>query len=218
VTLVGYTNAGKSSLLNALTGAGVVAENRLFATLDPRTRQKQLPGGETILRTDTVGFISNLPHELVEAFMSTLKSVRLADLLVHVVDSSSPHADDQIAAVNEVLKEIGADHVPQLLVFNKADAPGSRARELAQYNDGSVWMSALTGENVDDVLATIADRLRHGDRVVQVRIPHGRGDLVAALHREGDVLERENDDESVTLRVVLDDIGAARFAAWTVAE
>ena len=132
VTLVGYTNAGKSSMLNAITDAGVEAEDRLFVTLDPRTRQRQFPGGETVLFTDTVGFISNLPHELVEAFMSTLKSVQLADLLVHVVDGSSDHAEEQIAAVRDVLREIDAEHVPELLVFNKADVPGSRARELAK--------------------------------------------------------------------------------------
>ena len=112
VTLVGYTNAGKSSLLNVLTDANVETENRLFVTLDPRTRQRQLPGGETILFTDTVGFISNLPHDLIEAFMSTLKSVQLADLLVHVVDGASDDAELQIAAVREVLREIDADEVP----------------------------------------------------------------------------------------------------------
>jgi len=124
VTLVGYTNAGKSSLLNVLTDANVEAQNRLFVTLDPRTRQKQLPGGETVLITDTVGFISNLPHGLIEAFMSTLKSVQLADLLVHVVDGSNPHCEEQIAAVRDVLAEIGATNVPELLVLNKADVPG----------------------------------------------------------------------------------------------
>jgi GTP-binding protein HflX len=214
VTLVGYTNAGKSSMLNALTDAGVVAENRLFATLDPRTRQKQLPGGETVLFTDTVGFISHLPHELVEAFMSTLKSVRLADLLVHVVDGASPHVDDQIAAVNEVLGIIDAQHVPQLVVFNKADAPGSRSRELAERLDGSVWVSALTGENMTEFIATVADRLRSADHVVTLRLPLDRGDLVAAAHREGEVIGTEIAEDAVILRVVLDDVGSARFAAY----
>ncbi len=214
VTLVGYTNAGKSSMLNALTDADVVAENRLFATLDPRTRQRQLPGGETVLFTDTVGFISNLPHELVEAFMSTLKSVRLADLLVHVVDGSSPHVDEQIAAVNEVLTAIDAQHVPQLLVFNKADVPGSRSRELARRHEGSVWVSAVTRENLDEVLATVGDRLRAADHVVTLRLPLDRGDLVAAAHREGDVIGTEIDDDAVILRVMLDDVGTARFAQW----
>jgi GTP-binding protein HflX len=214
VTLVGYTNAGKSSVLNALTDADVVVEDRLFVTLDPRTRQRQLPGGETILVTDTVGFISNLPHELVEAFMSTLKSVQLADLLVHVVDGASDDAEAQIAAVRDVLREINADAVPELLVFNKADVAGSRSRDLTKLYEGSVWVSALTGENLDDVIATVGDRLRTNDRVITLRVPIERGDLVAAAHREGDVVATSVDDDFVMLRVVLDEVGAARFAEW----
>ncbi len=216
VTLVGYTNAGKSSLLNALTDADVATENRLFVTLDPRTRQRQLPGGETVLFTDTVGFISNLPHELVEAFMSTLKSVQLADLLVHVVDGASDDAERQIASVREVLREIDADNVPELLVFNKADVPGSRARDLAKLHEGSVWVSALTEENLDELIATIADRLRTGDRVITLHLPLDRGDLLAAAHREGEVLDTAMQDEYVVVHVVLDSVGAARFAQWRV--
>lgn len=214
VTLVGYTNAGKSSLLNALTEADVATENRLFVTLDPRTRQRQLPGGETVLFTDTVGFISNLPHELIEAFMSTLKSVQLADLLVHVVDGASDDAELQIASVREVLHEIGADAVPELLVFNKADVPGSRARDLAKLHEGSVWVSALTGENLDELVATIGDRLRTGDRVITLHLPLDRGDLLAAAHREGEVLDTSIEDEYVVVHVVLDSVGVARFAEW----
>ena len=214
VTLVGYTNAGKSSLLNALTDAQVPTEDRLFVTLDPRTRQRQLPGGETILVTDTVGFISNLPHELVEAFMSTLKSVRLATLLVHVVDGASDDAEAQIGAVREVLREIDADEVPELLVFNKADAPGSRSRELAKLYEGSVWVSALTRENLDELIATIGLRLRTQDRVMTLNLPLDRGDLVAAAHREGEVLETSVTDQFVVVRVVFDEVGAARFAQW----
>jgi len=216
VTLVGYTNAGKSSMLNALTDADVVAENRLFVTLDPRTRQRQLPGGETVLFTDTVGFISNLPHELVEAFMSTLKSVQLADLLVHVVDGSSDDAELQISAVRDVLTEIGADQVPELLVFNKADVPGSRARELAGLHEGSVWVSALTGENLDELIATIGERLRTHDRVVTLNLPLDRGDLIAAAHREGEVIDTSITDEGVVVQVVLDPVGVARFEQWRV--
>jgi len=216
VTLVGYTNAGKSSMLNALTDAGVVAENRLFVTLDPRTRQRQLPGGETVLFTDTVGFISNLPHELVEAFMSTLKSVQLADLLVHVVDGASEHAESQIAAVRDVLNEIGANDVPELLVFNKADVPGSRARDLSKLYEGSVWVSALTHEHLDEVIGTIGERLRTRDRSVTLSFPLDRGDLVAAAHREGEVLDTTLTDDAVVLRVVLDPVGVARFAEWRV--
>jgi len=216
VTLVGYTNAGKSSLLNRLTDAGVPAENRLFVTLDPRTRQLQMPGGETVLVTDTVGFISKLPHELVDAFKSTLDSVRLADLLVHVVDGSSDVALDEIEAVREVLREIGADDVPELLVFNKCDVEGSESRDLAQENPGSVAISALTGEGIDGLIATIGDRLRVDDRVVTLALPVERGDLIAAAHREGDVLDQESRDDVVVLRVVLDAVGAARFDEWRV--
>jgi GTP-binding protein HflX len=216
VTLVGYTNAGKSSMLNALTDADVVAENRLFVTLDPRTRQRQLPGGETVLFTDTVGFISNLPHELVEAFMSTLKSVQLADLLVHVVDGASDDAELQISAVHDVLREIDADEVPELLVFNKADAPGSRARELAALHEGSVWVSALTGENLDELITAVGERLRTHDRVVTLSLPLDRGDLIAAAHREGEVIDTSVTDDSVVVHVVLDPVGVARFEQWRV--
>ena len=216
VTLVGYTNAGKSSMLNALTNAGVEVEDRLFATLDPRTRQRQLPGGETVLFTDTVGFISNLPHELVEAFMSTLKSVQLADLLVHVVDGASDHAEEQIAAVRDVLVEIDADHVPELLVFNKADLSESRSRDLSKLYEGSVWVSAKTGENLDEVVAAIGERLRSNDRVMTLQLPLDRGDLLAAAHREGDVLDTSVSDDGVLIHVVLDDVSAARFSQWRV--
>ena len=214
VTLVGYTNAGKSSMLNALTDAGAEVEDRLFATLDPRTRQRQLPGGETVLFTDTVGFISNLPHELVNAFMSTLKSVQLADLLVHVVDGNSDTAELQIAAVREVLHEIDADAVPELLVFNKSDVVGSRAQELSKLYEGSVCVSALTGDNLDEVIATIGDRLRTNDRAVTLHLPLDRGDLLAAAHREGEVIETSFSDESVVVHVVLDPVGIARFSEW----
>ena len=214
VTLVGYTNAGKSSTLNALTNAGVAVEDRLFVTLDPRTRQLALPGGETVLVTDTVGFISNLPHGLVEAFMSTLKSVQLADLLVHVVDGASDDAEEQIEAVRQVLREIKADAIPELLVFNKADMPDSRAEALARRYPDSTWMSAKTGEHLEDVVATIADRLRSNDRLITIYVPHERGDVVAAAHREGEVLESTVHDEYVEIRVVVDAAGAARFVEW----
>ena len=215
-TLVGYTNAGKSTTLNALTNAGVPAEDRLFVTLDPRTRQHQLPGGETVLLTDTVGFISKLPHELVKAFQSTLDSVRFADLLVHVVDGSSDDAEEQIDAVREVLAQIDASGVPELLVFNKADVNPAWTRELVARHEGSLALSALTGEGVDELVATIGDRLRSNDRIVTLRLPASRGDLIAAAHREGDVVAKENDDGFVVLHVVLDDVGTARFAEWRI--
>jgi GTP-binding protein HflX len=168
------------------------------------------------LLTDTVGFISKLPHELVKAFQSTLDSVRFADLLVHVVDGSSEEAEEQIEAVREVLGQIGAAEVPELLVFNKADVNPAWTRELVARHEGSLPLSALTGEGVDELVATIGDRLRSGDRIVALRFPASRGDLIAAAHREGDVVAKENEDEFVVLHVVLDDVGAARFAEWRI--
>ena len=216
VTLVGYTNAGKSTTLNQLTNADVPAEDRLFVTLDPRTRQYQMQGGETILFTDTVGFLSKLPHELVRAFKSTLDSVRLADLLIHVVDGSAENAEEQIEAVRIVLNDIGAGEVPELMVFNKADVEPSWTAELVARHEGSLAVSALTGMGMDRLVETVGDRLRSGDRIVSLRLPVERGDLIAAAHREGDVVAQENEDDFVILHVVLDDVGSARFAEWRI--
>jgi GTP-binding protein HflX len=216
VTLVGYTNAGKSTTLNQLTHADVPAEDRLFVTLDPRTRQYQMQGGETILFTDTVGFLSKLPHELVRAFKSTLDSVRLADLLIHVVDGSAENAEEQIEAVRIVLNDIGAGEVPELMVFNKADVDPSWTAELVARHEGSLAVSALTGMGMDRLVETVGDRLRSGDRVISLRLPVERGDLIAAAHREGDVVAQENEDDFVILHVVLDDVGSARFAEWRI--
>lgn len=216
VTLVGYTNAGKSTTLNQLTHADVPAEDRLFVTLDPRTRQYQMQGGETILFTDTVGFLSKLPHELVRAFKSTLDSVRLADLLIHVVDGSAENAEEQIEAVRIVLNDIGAGEVPELMVFNKADVEPSWTAELVARHEGSLAVSALTGLGMERLVETVGDRLRSGDRIVSLRLPVERGDLIAAAHREGDVVAQENEDDFVILHVVLDDVGSARFAEWRI--
>ena len=215
LALVGYTNAGKSTLLNRLTDAGVPAENRLFVTLDPRTRQLALPGGETVLVTDTVGFVRKLPHELVEAFRSTLDSVRLADLVVHVVDGAAADPEGQIDAVRQVLDEIGASRVPELLVVNKVDAQPEAAR-LAAKSEGAVLISARTGEGVDTLLRAVADRLRLADRVVELVIPWDRGDVLAAVHREGEVVEQEAGEEAARVHVVLDEAGRARFSQFAV--
>jgi GTP-binding protein HflX len=217
LALVGYTNAGKSTLLNSLTDAGVPAENRLFVTLDPRTRQFALPGGETVLVTDTVGFVRKLPHELVEAFRTTLASVCLADLLVHVVDGSAATAVGQMAAVQVVLDEIGAGDVPQLVVINKADRAPDAAKALAHAHDGSVLLSARTGEGIDEFLRVVADRLRGTDHVVELVVPWERGDILAAIHREGEVVGQTDGERSATLQVVLDEVGQARFAEFVAA-
>ncbi len=216
VALVGYTNAGKSTLLNRLTDAGVPAQDRLFVTLDPRTRQLALPGGETVLVTDTVGFVRKLPHELVEAFRSTLESVCLADLVVHVVDGAAPDPEGQMEAVRVVMAEIGASDVPELLVINKADRSAEAAR-LAAATQGAVCISARTGEGIEELLRTVADRLRVADRVVELVIPWARGDVLAAVHREGEVIEQLAGDEAARVHVVLDDAGRARFRRYMVA-
>ncbi len=211
VSLVGYTNAGKSTLLNRLTDAGVLVEDRLFSTLDPRTRRLSLPGGETILLTDTVGFVRKLPHQLVEAFRSTLEVVREADLLVHVVDASAPEPELQIDAVRTVLEEIDAAGVPELLVVNKADRAAPAAARLAAAHDGSVVVSALTGEGIDALLRAVGDRLRGADRVVELVVPFDRGDVLAAVHREGEVVGEALGEGATVVQVVLDDAGRSRF-------
>ncbi len=215
IVLVGYTNAGKSTLLNRLTAAWVPAEDRLFVTLDPRTRQLALPGGETVLVTDTVGFVRKLPHELVEAFKSTLDSVRLADLALHVVDGTAADPEAQMAAVQEVLEEIGAADVPQLVVVNKADR-GEGAELLARRHEGAVAVSAATGEGVDVLLRAAADRLRMADRAVELVIPWSRGDVLAAVHREGEVVDQQAGEEAARVHVVLDEAGRARFREFLV--
>jgi GTPase len=215
ISLVGYTNAGKSTLLNRLTDAGVLVEDRLFATLDPRTRRLELPGGEAVLVNDTVGFVRKLPHQLVEAFQSTLEVVKESDLLVHVVDSSAPDPGAQIDAVRTVLAEIGADRVPELFAFNKADiAPD--AKRLVDRHPGSVLLSAATGEGMDRLLQTIGDRLRALAPVVELRVPYGRGDVVAALHREGEVLSEAHEPEATLVRARFRSGGAGRFQEFVV--
>jgi GTP-binding protein HflX len=214
--IVGYTNAGKSTLLNHLTDAGVLVEDRLFATLDATTRRLSLPGGEAVLLTDTVGFIRKLPHQLVEAFRSTLDVAVDADLLVHVVDASAPDPAGNIRAVREVLAEIGADGVPELLAFNKADlAPGS-AKRLADVWEGSVAFSAVTGEGVDDLLRTVADRLRSMMTVVEMVIPFERGDVLAAAHRAGEVLRESAGESGMHIRGRFDDATLSRLREFVV--
>jgi GTP-binding protein HflX len=221
VSLVGYTNAGKSTLLNRLCASDVLVEDRLFSTLDPRTRRFDLPGGELVLLTDTVGFVRKLPHQVVEAFRSTLEVVLESDLIVHVVDGSAPDLQGQIDAVHSVLTEIGADGLPELLVVNKADALGSgdddtgeEARRLLEAHPGSVLVSARTGAGIDELLVTIGDRLRVGDRVVELEIPWARGDVLAAVHREGEIVGEEAGEAATRIQVVLDEAGKARFAEF----
>ncbi|MBW3614879.1 MAG: GTPase HflX, partial [Actinobacteria bacterium] len=216
VSIVGYTNAGKSTLLNRLTGAGVLAENRLFATLDPRTRRLQLPGGETVLLSDTVGFIRKLPHQLVEAFRSTLEEVGESDLLLHVVDGSAANPTEQIEAVHEVLAEIGADQLPELVAFNKADIAPPETKALLAEHPGAVLISAETGDGVDGLLRSLGDRLRALDSVLELVVPYERGDVVAALHREGEVLAESHEDGATRIRARMAGSSANRFQEFVV--
>jgi GTPase len=221
VSLVGYTNAGKSTLLNRLCESDVLVEDRLFSTLDPRTRRFDLPGGETVLLTDTVGFVRKLPHQLIEAFRSTLEVVLESELIVHVVDGSAPDLEGQIQAVHTVLAEIGADDLPELLVVNKADVlggaddpAGEEAARLVAAHPGAVLVSARTGAGIDELLAIMGDRLRAGDRVVELEIPWARGDVLAAVHREGEIVGEDPGDTAMRIQVVLDAAGTARFAEF----
>ena len=214
VSIVGYTNAGKSTLLNRLTDAGVLTENRLFATLDPTTRRLALPGGEPVLLTDTVGFVRKLPHGLVEAFKSTLEVTTEADLLIHVVDATSP--DGQIEAVRSVLGSIGAGAVPELLVFNKADAAPEEARRLVASHAGSVAISALVGGGIDELLDAVAGRLRSVATVSHLLVPYERGDILAAIHREGEVLGTEHTEGGVMVRARLDRGASGKLASFVV--
>jgi GTP-binding protein HflX len=209
VSIVGYTNAGKSTLLNTLTDAGVLVEDRLFATLDPRVRRLDLPGGEAVLLSDTVGFVRKLPHQLVEAFRSTLEAVAESDLLVHVVDASAADPDAQIDAVRTVLEEIGASDVPELLVFNKMD--------VAKYDPPEgIAISALNGDGIDVLLRTISDRLRAMETVVELLVPYDRGDVLAALHRDGEVLVEAHEEAGTRVRARLDPRAAGTFRSFVV--
>jgi GTP-binding protein HflX len=203
VALVGYTNAGKSSLLNRLTDADVLVEDRLFATLDATTRKLALPGGETVFATDTVGFVRKLPHQLVTAFKTTLDVVRDADLLVHVVDGSGPDPEGSIAAVQEVLEEIGAGDVRQLMVFNKSDQ-GDGAARLAERYEGSIAVSAHSGHNIDLLLATIGDRVRSMTELAELLVPWDRGDVLASVHREGQVLSEAAEEDGMRIKARLE--------------
>jgi GTP-binding protein HflX len=192
-SIVGYTNAGKSTLLNTLTGADVLAEHKLFATLDPTTRRLRLPGNQNVLLTDTVGFIRKLPHGLVEAFKATLEEVVQADLLLHVVDVSDPQADEQVRAVDAVLKEIGAEGKPTLMVLNKVDQlNGSRdgiTRFLERYPHGVV-ISAKTAEGLPALLGELGSQLRPVREFIELAVPHEQAEVIARLHQVAQVVER----------------------------
>lgn len=201
-SIVGYTNAGKSTLLNALTGADVLAKDILFATLDPTTRRLKLPTNQNVLLTDTVGFIRKLPHGLVEAFKATLEEVVQADLLLHVVDVSHEQAWEQIEAVNSVLNEIGAVGKPAIMVFNKIDcvAADGFLTQLREKYPHSVEISAKTGEGIPHLLGEIGTQLRPKREFLELQIPHEHADIIARLHQVGQVVERRYNGKSAKFK------------------
>jgi GTP-binding protein HflX len=216
VVIVGYTNAGKSTLLNSLTRAGVLVEDRLFATLDPTTRRLSLPGGEPVLLTDTVGFIRQLPHGLIESFKSTLEIAAEADMLVHVVDASAVHPEQQITAVREVLAEIGADQVPEFFVFNKADLVEDWGASLVEDHQGAVAVSALRNEGLEVMMRRLADRMRAITQVTELMVPYDRGDILASIHREGEVVMSELEDGGMRIRARLSSASEGRLREFVV--
>src|SRR5690242_12615628 len=205
VAIAGYTNAGKSSLLNRLTGAGVLVEDALFATLDTTTRRARAADGRIYTLSDTVGFVRHLPHQIVEAFRSTLDEVADADLVLHVVDGSHPDPEGQVRAVREVLAEVGADTVPELLVVNKTDtATEETLLRLKRLWPHAVFVSARSGAGLDEARAAVEDRLPWPAIEVDVVVPYERGDLVARVHSTGEVLEASHLPEGTRLRARVD--------------
>jgi GTP-binding protein HflX len=212
VSLVGYTNAGKSTLLNRLTEAGVLTQDRLFSTLDSTMRRFALPDGRPILLSDTVGFVRRLPHHLVEAFRSTLEQVGEASLLLHMVDASDAEPEEQIGAVHEVLDQIGASQVPELLVFNKADTaePATLSR-LSNLHPEAVVISALAGTGLTELAEAISNRIANDREIVRLEIPYSRADVVAAAHRDGEVVAEKHDEHGSILEVRLPKARLAHF-------
>ena len=201
VAIAGYTNAGKSSLLNRLTGAGVLVENALFATLDPTVRKTKTPGGREFTLADTVGFVRHLPHQLIEAFRSTLEEVKDADLILHIVDGSDDAPEEQMAAVREVLNEIGAGGVHELIVINKCDiADPDRITTLLRREPHAVVISAMTGEGIDVLLLAIEADLPHLMKEIDILLPYSRGDLLSRVHSQGDVIAIEHEEGGTRLR------------------
>ncbi len=217
VVLAGYTNSGKSSLLNRITGAGALVEDALFATLDPTVRRAQTPAGRHFTLADTVGFVRHLPHQLVDAFRSTLEEVTDADLILHVVDGSDDFPEGQLSAVREVLAEIGASEVPELVVINKSDlADPIVVGRLRAREPHSVLVSAATGAGIDDLLSAIELDLPHPTEVVDVLIPFDRGDLVARVHEQGREVEIEYTHEGAVVHAVVGEQLAAELESVAV--
>jgi GTP-binding protein HflX len=218
VAIAGYTNAGKSSLLNRLTDAGVLVENALFATLDPTVRRTQTPDGRTYTLTDTVGFVRALPTQLVEAFRSTLEEVGESDLLLHVVDVSHPDPEGQVTTVRAVVRDIeGANEIPEILVLNKVDAADPEVVDrMLRREPGAVAISARTGAGLDDLIDRLALALPRPREILEVLLPYGRGDLVSRVHTEGEIASETHTGDGTLLRARVDPELAAELRAAAI--
>jgi len=215
VAIAGYTNAGKSSLLNRLTGAGVLVQNQLFATLDPTVRRAETEDGRLYTLADTVGFVRQLPTQLVEAFRSTLEEVGGADLLLHVVDGSHPDPEGQISAVRAVLADVDAADVKEIVVVNKADAADPEALDrLRRHEKHAVIVSARTGEGIEELRALIAEELPRPTIDVDVLLPYDRGDLVSRLHNEADIIASEHTEDGTRVKARVNADLAGELAAY----
>ena len=203
VAIAGYTNAGKSSLLNRLTRAGVLVENALFATLDPTVRRSQTPDGRQFTLADTVGFVRHLPHQLVEAFRSTLEEVGSSDVIVHVVDASHPDPAAQLATVRDVIGDVGARDLPEIVAFNKADLVDENDRILLRgLEPGAVFVSARTGEGIDELRERIAELLPYPDVELDILVPYDRGDLVSLAHQRARVVDTSYEEAGTRLSLL----------------
>ncbi|GHJ31846.1 GTPase HflX [Streptomyces hygroscopicus subsp. sporocinereus] len=218
VAIAGYTNAGKSSLLNRLTGAGVLVENALFATLDPTVRRAETPSGRLYTLADTVGFVRHLPHHLVEAFRSTMEEVGDADLILHVVDGSHPAPEEQLAAVREVIRDVGAVDVPEIVVINKADlADPLVVQRLLRMERRALAVSARSGLGIDELLAVIDEELPRPQVEIEVLVPYTDGKLVARTHADGEVISEEHTPEGTLLKARVHEELAAELRRYVPA-